>query len=261
MQAPVCSSAAAVSLIVVIWWYKWLFFSVCSHWGFLASLAYVMAIRWWHGGVPNVVQEINEIWKDLRAPVLSCLEIKSLTLDSFKMLLLDLHCICGYAFAYGPFSAVMWKAVAVPARVLWQFGTLLWEDVMPPYWSIVLLVLVLLSHFFHQLLISVFLHRFFSHRCFVAGRITTFVFALAACIASQRGPIWWAATHRRHHKYCAAKGDPHSPCDGFLHSHLFWLFERSNFRIQAEFVEDWLKYPELLLVDVFFLDIYGVIAP
>jgi stearoyl-CoA desaturase (Delta-9 desaturase) len=37
-------------------------------------------------------------------------------------------------------------------------------------------------------------------------------------------PIDFAGTHRRHHALGDRPGDPHSPLDGFLHAHVFWLF-------------------------------------
>jgi stearoyl-CoA desaturase (delta-9 desaturase) len=56
-----------------------------------------------------------------------------------------------------------------------------------------------------------------------------------------QGPvIWWAATHRRHHKLSDDPGDPHSPhlagagvagtLRGFFHSHIGWLFTASSMR-------------------------------
>ena len=54
-------------------------------------------------------------------------------------------------------------------------------------------------------------HRFFSHRTFRVGRITQFVLAVVGAQSGQRGPLWWAAKHREHHKYAETERDPHSP--------------------------------------------------
>src|SRR6266536_6038490 len=54
-------------------------------------------------------------------------------------------------------------------------------------------------------------HRYFSHRSFKTSRVFQFVIAFMGTTAVQKGPLWWAAHHRRHHKYSDQKGDVHSP--------------------------------------------------
>src|SRR5580693_2691108 len=44
-------------------------------------------------------------------------------------------------------------------------------------------------------------HRYFSHRSFKTSRWFQFVLALLGCTAGQRGPLWWAANHRNHHRH------------------------------------------------------------
>src|SRR5690242_11355173 len=44
-------------------------------------------------------------------------------------------------------------------------------------------------------------HRYFSHRTFKTSRVFQFIIALVAMSTAQQGPLWWAAHHRRHHKY------------------------------------------------------------
>ena len=75
--------------------------------------------------------------------------------------------------------------------------------------------------------------------------------------AGQRGPLWWASTHRRHHKHCETPLDPHCPSlQGFWYSHCFWTMDRDNYPIRLAFVRDWLRqFPELLLVDAFCMSI------
>ena len=60
-------------------------------------------------------------------------------------------------------------------------------------------------------------HRYFSHRAFSTGRIFQFVLAFLAQTSAQRGILWWAAKHRRHHRYSDTEDDVHSPVQsGFL---------------------------------------------
>ena len=54
-------------------------------------------------------------------------------------------------------------------------------------------------------------HRYFSHRSFKTSRVFQFVLAWIGTSAVQKGPLWWAAHHRRHHKYSDKEGDIHSP--------------------------------------------------
>ena len=69
--------------------------------------------------------------------------------------------------------------------------------------------------------ITGFYHRYFSHRTFSTSRAAQFLFALVGNSSLQRGPLWWAAHHRRHHRHPDEHIDPHSPHQhGLLWSHL-----------------------------------------
>jgi stearoyl-CoA desaturase (Delta-9 desaturase) len=105
--------------------------------------------------------------------------------------------------------------------------------------------------------ITGFYHRYFSHRSFKTGRFMQFVFAVMGNSAMQRGPLWWAAHHRVHHRESDQKGDPHSPIQwGFLWSHIGWIASRENARTRLEHVPDLAKYRELR-----FLDRFDVLVP
>lgn len=94
--------------------------------------------------------------------------------------------------------------------------------------------------------ITGFYHRYFSHRSFKAGRVSQFFFALLGCTAVQRGPLWWAAHHRFHHRHSDDEQDPHSPKQrGFWWSHMFWFTCQAHFPTDYERVKDFAKYPEL----------------
>jgi stearoyl-CoA desaturase (delta-9 desaturase) len=105
--------------------------------------------------------------------------------------------------------------------------------------------------------ITGFYHRYFAHKAFKTSRAVQFIFAFLAASAAQRGPLWWASHHRHHHAHSDHPEDPHSPKQhGFFWSHLSWFLANKNFRSKNERIKDWLKYPELTL-----LDRYDVVAP
>jgi stearoyl-CoA desaturase (delta-9 desaturase) len=100
--------------------------------------------------------------------------------------------------------------------------------------------------------ITAFYHRYFSHRAFRASRPVQFAFAVIGASAVQRGPLWWAAHHRNHHRHADTPADVHSPVQhGFLHSHMGWFLSRAGFRTDWSKIPDLVKFPELRLLDRF----------
>ena len=100
--------------------------------------------------------------------------------------------------------------------------------------------------------VTAFYHRYFSHRAFKASRPVQFVFAVIGAAAVQRGPLWWAAHHRNHHRHADTPADVHSPVQhGFLRSHMGWFMTRGGFRTDWSKIPDLVKYPELRLLDRF----------
>lgn len=100
--------------------------------------------------------------------------------------------------------------------------------------------------------ITGFYHRYFSHRTFQTSRSVQFVFAVIGASCVQRGPLWWAAHHRQHHRAADTSADPHSPRErGFLWSHVGWFLTPRNFRTDLARVPDLAKYPELRWLDRF----------
>ena len=59
--------------------------------------------------------------------------------------------------------------------------------------------------------VTAFYHRYFSHKTFKTSRFMQFVLALLGLSCTQKGPLWWAAHHRIHHKHSDGPEDPHSP--------------------------------------------------
>ncbi|GAB3743881.1 acyl-CoA desaturase [Lysobacter olei] len=100
--------------------------------------------------------------------------------------------------------------------------------------------------------ITGFYHRYFSHRTFRTSRAVQFAFALIGASSVQRGPLWWAAHHRNHHRHADTPGDPHSPTQrGFWWSHVGWFLTREGFRTDWARIPDLARYPELRWLDRF----------
>ena len=96
------------------------------------------------------------------------------------------------------------------------------------------------------------MHRYFSHRSYRTSRAFQFVLALCAATAVQRGPLWWASTHRHHHRHSDEPCDPHSPVvHGFWWSHIGWITSKRNFPTDYDGVRDLTKYPELVFLNRF----------
>lgn len=105
--------------------------------------------------------------------------------------------------------------------------------------------------------LTAFYHRYFAHKTFRTSRALQFVFALIGAAAAQRGPLWWAAHHRNHHRHADTVLDPHSPqVHGFLWSHAGWFLTPAAFRTDWKRIADFRQYPELR-----WLDRYDVAAP
>ncbi|HWS40297.1 MAG TPA: fatty acid desaturase, partial [Arenimonas sp.] len=62
--------------------------------------------------------------------------------------------------------------------------------------------------------ITGFYHRYFSHKTFKTHRWMETVFAFIGASSAQRGPLWWAAHHRKHHRHSDTALDLHSPIHG-----------------------------------------------
>ena len=121
-----------------------------------------------------------------------------------------------------------------------------WVGVSP-----IAVVVFALSYLIRMFAITAFYHRYFAHRAFRTSRPVQFFFAMIGASATQRGPLWWAAHHRLHHKHSDRHGDPHSPRKGLFWSHMGWFLSRSHFATEWQQIPDWKPYPELRWLDRF----------
>jgi len=110
----------------------------------------------------------------------------------------------------------------------------------------------LFLYFARIFVVTAFYHRYFSHRAFSASRPVQFLFALIATTSAQRGPLWWAANHRKHHRDSDQADDIHSPVQkGFLWSHIGWITSSANMPTDYSIIPDLAKYPELVFLNRF----------
>jgi fatty-acid desaturase len=66
-------------------------------------------------------------------------------------------------------------------------------------------------------------HRLLTHRGYETPKWLEYFLTLCGTLALQGGPLFWVATHRKHHRHSDQTGDPHSPRDGRWWSHAGWL--------------------------------------
>jgi stearoyl-CoA desaturase (Delta-9 desaturase) len=93
-------------------------------------------------------------------------------------------------------------------------------------------------------------HRYFSHRAYRTSRAFQLVLAVLGTTAVQKGPLWWAAHHRDHHRFSDGPEDIHSPLErGFWWSHVGWILSRRHAETKHERVKDLARYPELRWLD------------
>jgi stearoyl-CoA desaturase (delta-9 desaturase) len=95
-------------------------------------------------------------------------------------------------------------------------------------------------------------HRYFSHRTFKTSRAAQFIFAVLGASSVQRGPLWWAANHREHHRNSDRPTDPHSPVHySFFRSHAGWFMCTRYYATQYNRIQDFARFPELVWLNRF----------
>lgn len=106
------------------------------------------------------------------------------------------------------------------------------------------------SYFLRILALGAGYHRYFAHRSFKTSRAFQFVLAVLGMTGLQRGPLWWAETHRAHHRGADSPRDIHSPRhQGFWYSHWGWFFDPRHQHTHLDAVPDLARYPELVWLD------------
>lgn len=92
-------------------------------------------------------------------------------------------------------------------------------------------------------------HRMLTHDGFKSSTPIRAIFLILGCMAfAGSRPDEWAATHIKHHAHSDEEGDPHSPLEGFWHSHMGWMFSLSSFADVQEYAPQLLKDPVVMFV-------------
>jgi stearoyl-CoA desaturase (delta-9 desaturase) len=138
-----------------------------------------------------------------------------------------------------------WKVVPFFAVHLVGLAT---PFLVPATWGWVALAVAL--YYARMFGITAGYHRYFSHRAYRTSRAFQFALAWLGATASQKGPLWWAAHHRDHHRYSDTEDDIHSPLvGGFWWSHLGWILDKGYEGTSLDRVKDLTRYPELLWLE------------
>ena len=106
-------------------------------------------------------------------------------------------------------------------------------------------------YFVRMFAITGFYHRYFSHKAFKTSRWHQFLWGAIGASATQRGPLWWAAHHRQHHRHTETDSDPHDSRQGLWWSHLGWILADRHFATHKNNISDFRAYPELVWLDRF----------
>lgn len=88
-------------------------------------------------------------------------------------------------------------------------------------------------------------HRSFAHHTYKMNRFWQFVMAFGGTTAAQKGPLWWAALHRDHHRFADTPDGIHSPLKGFWWSHVGWILCDKYSETRFDRIPDFAQFPEL----------------
>jgi len=146
---------------------------------------------------------------------------------------------------------VTWRAYVRPTTVaFWGVHLAAVAGVIHYGFSWSGVALALGSYFIRMFFVTGAHHRYFSHRSFKTSRWFQFVLAVGAQTAAQKGVIWWASHHRRHHKYSDTDRDVHSPVRrGFWYAHVGWVLSPDWIDADDGSVADLVRYPELRVLN------------
>lgn len=120
--------------------------------------------------------------------------------------------------------------------------------------------------------VSVGMHRYFSHRAFVAKPILRAAMAVLGCMAAQGTVSYWVALHRSHHSHSDQTGDSHSPVPAvhggigkwkaFWQGHIGWVWGH-DVPSPVRYAADLMRDPLIVRIDSYYWWIVasGVLLP
>lgn len=134
------------------------------------------------------------------------------------------------------------------ARVLAVHLGALGVFVVPFRWSLVALAVGM--HAWMMFGFEGICHRYFAHRAYSTSRAFQLVLAVWGSATGQKGMLWWADTHRQHHRHTDTPADAHSPLHhGGWHAHVAWLWQPGSLQADPNRVRDLRAFPEIVLLD------------
>lgn len=219
----------------------------------LLSVVCTVALLYVVRGRSRAVEEVVGIRGDVVAALCGCASIctgKQTPEETMCSLVQFFHVATCYVQSYGILSVTAAIGSITIATDMYELCRDLWEETLPPAGF---LQEVGLRFVFCQFFVvggHLGAHRYFSHKSFATSRCVQLVIACISALSLGRGSLWWVSYHRRHHRLCEADGDPHSPRDGFLYSHIGWILDRGKFSLDFATARDFVRYPELLIVDI-----------
>ena len=82
-------------------------------------------------------------------------------------------------------------------------------------------------------------HRLLTHTGMKTYGWVRYTFATIGMLAGEGSPLDWVADHRKHHACSDQEGDPHSPNDGSIWSHMFWLAFHTHNGDRKSYLQRW----------------------
>jgi stearoyl-CoA desaturase (delta-9 desaturase) len=103
-------------------------------------------------------------------------------------------------------------------------------------------------------------HRLLTHTGMKTYNWVRYLFAGIGTLAGEGSPLDWVADHRKHHAHSDQEGDPHSPHEGGMWSHIFWLAYHTHNGDRQAYLQRWVpdlyKDRGMRLLDVLFLPLH-----
>jgi len=82
-------------------------------------------------------------------------------------------------------------------------------------------------------------HRLLTHTGMKTYGWVRYTFATIGMLAGEGSPLDWIADHRKHHACSDQEGDPHTPNDGGLWSHMSWLAYHTHNGDRKTYLQRW----------------------
>ena len=138
----------------------------------------------------------------------------------------------------------IFKIIAIPLLTLYALYRLVTGNV-----TVLDLSLLLMMHVPLGLGITVGFHRMETHKSFKPHPLVRFMLIAFGSMTFQGPVTFWVASHIKHHSISDHKGDPHSPRDGFWHSHVLWVLTQDWANLYGEYEKRFVKDKMLMFFE------------